>query len=217
MMDNTSKLAYKVIGYITSLSGLHAYALILGVLLICGMGVPVPEDVTLISAGLLAGQQKISFLGAFIVSFIGVLSGDTILFLIGQKYGRKVFKWPLVRRIFTEERIQKSQMKIKKHAKKICFMARFMPGLRAPIFLTSGIMHVPFRTFILQDGVAALISVPIWIYVGFWFSSNIDAAIHFAKKVNKGIILVLIIGLICLLYYQYRKNSVEDSQRKKTN
>ncbi len=210
MMDNTSKLAYKIISFLTSLSGFHAYAIILAVLLSCGMGVPIPEDIILISAGLLAGQGSISLFGAIFVGFAGVLSGDTILFLLGQKYGKKVFKWPLMNRFFTEERIKKSQNMVKKHAKKICFMARFMPGLRAPIFLTSGVMHVPFRTFFLQDGLAALISVPVWVYVGFWFNSNIDAAISFAKRVSHVIILVLIISLLCYLYYQYRKNKAAD-------
>ena len=214
MMDNTSKLAYRVMGYITTLSGFHAYALILGILLFCGLGLPIPEDITLISAGILAGQKKISLVGAHIVCFIGVLMGDTILFMVGQRYGRRVFKWPVFRKIFTEDRVLKSQARIKKHAKKICFSARFMPGLRAPIFLISGIMHVPFRTFILQDGLAALISVPVWIYVGFIFGENFDAILRLAKKVNKGIILVLIIMLICVIYYQYAKNKAEEAAGK---
>jgi membrane protein DedA with SNARE-associated domain len=204
-MENSSSIIHKVIEFLSALSGFHAYGLILGVLFICGMGVPIPEDITLITAGLLAGQGKISFAGAMIAGFVGVLIGDTILFLVGQRYGRKVFTWPVFNKIFTEARIVKAELQIMTHAKKICFTARFMPGLRAPIFLTAGIMKVPFRTFFFQDGLAALLSVPVWVYLGYWFSDNIDAALDFAKDINTIIIGLLVICIAGFFYYQYKK------------
>lgn len=204
-MENSSSFVHKIIEFLSALSGFHAYSLILGVLFICGMGVPIPEDITLITAGLLAGQGKISLTGAMIVGFVGVLIGDTILFLVGQKYGRGVFSWPVFNKIFTEARIVKAELQIMTHAKKICFTARFMPGLRAPIFLTAGIMKVPFRTFLFQDGLAAFISVPVWIYLGYWFSDNIDAALDFAQDINIIIISVLVLGLASFFYFQWKK------------
>lgn len=204
-MENQTGFAYKVIHFVTSVSGFEAYALILGVLFICGMGVPIPEDITLISAGILAGQGQISFTGAMIAGLVGVMIGDTILFLVGQKYGKRVFTWPVFNKIFTEERIRGAEERITKHAKKICFLARFMPGFRAPIFLTAGIMKVPFKTFFFQDGFAALISVPIWIYLGYWFAENIGRALKIAKEINFVIIGTILIGIATYFIIQYRK------------
>lgn len=204
-MENSSSIVHKVIEFLSALSGVHAYGLIFGVLFVCGMGVPIPEDITLITAGLLAGQGKISLTGAMIVGFIGVLIGDTILFLIGQKFGRKVFTWPVFNKVFTESTIVKAELQIMTHAKKICFTARFMPGLRAPIFLTAGIMKVPFRTFFFQDGLAAVLSVPVWIYLGYWFSDNIDEALAYAKDINVIIISVLVLAVAAFFYFQWKK------------
>lgn len=201
-----SGFAYKIINFFLNVSGFEAYALILGVLFICGLGVPIPEDITLISAGLLAGQHQISFEGAMIAGFIGVMAGDTFLFLIGQKFGRAVFEWPFFRRFFTPARIQKSEGYIQKHAKKICFIARFMPGLRAAIFLTAGIMKVPFKTFFFQDGLAALISVPIWVYLGYWFSDNLDQVLKVAKELNIVIIGALLIFILGFFLLKRKKN-----------
>lgn len=211
-MENPTSLAYKVIHFVTSVSGFEAYALILGVLFICGMGVPIPEDITLISAGILAGQQQITFTGALIAGLVGVMIGDTILFCVGQKYGRKVFTWPVFNRIFTEARVASAEERITKHAKKICFTARFMPGLRAPIFLTAGIMKVPFRVFFLQDGLAALISVPIWIYLGYWFAENIGKALKIAKEVNFVIISVIVIGIVGYFIVHRKKRKASKIQ-----
>lgn len=204
-MEQTTSFAYKIINFFMTVSGFEAYAVILGVLFICGMGVPIPEDITLISAGLLAGQGKISFEGAIIAGLIGVMIGDTILFTIGQKYGRAVFEWPVFNKIFTPARISKAELQIQEHARKICFAARFMPGLRAAIFLTAGIMKVPFKTFFFQDGVAALISVPVWIYLGYWFSDKIDRVIELAKDINIVIGVTLVLAAVGFVYYQRKK------------
>lgn len=195
-MENSPSFAYRIIEFLTELSGYEAYALILGVLFVCGVGVPIPEDITLISAGILASMGQISLPGAFLAGFFGVLVGDTLLFTIGRKFGRKVFKWPLFKTVFTPERILKAEETVHKHAKKISFMARFMPGLRAPIYLTSGILKVPFKIFIIQDGLASLISVPIWVYLGYWFGENIDDVIKLAKDINFVIgSVILLVGL----------------------
>lgn len=212
-MENSPSIAYKIIEFFTELSGFEAYALILGVLFVCGVGIPIPEDITLISAGILASMSQITLVGAMISGFLGVLVGDTLLFFIGAKFGRKVFKWPGFSSVFTPERIQRSEIAIQTHAKKICFSARFMPGLRAPIYLTSGILKVPFRTFIIQDGLAALLSVPVWVYLGYWFGENIDDAIELAKDINVVISSLILIGISIVVYFKLVKPRM---QRKLT-
>lgn len=209
-MEQTG-FAYKIINFFLNVSGFEAYALILGVLFICGMGVPIPEDITLISAGILAGLGKISFEGAMIAGLVGVMVGDTILFTIGQKYGRAVFEWPMFNKIFTPTRIAKAEKQIQEHAKKICFAARFMPGLRAAIFLTAGIMKVPFRTFFFQDGAAALISVPVWIYLGYWFADKIDVVVDLAKDINIVIGMILLLATVAFIYHIRRKKKLRHS------
>lgn len=201
-VETHNSLAHKIIEFFSNVSGVEAYGLVLGVLFFCGLGLPIPEDITLIAAGILAGHGQISLGGALIAGFFGVLIGDTILFLIGQKYGRRVFDWPVFNKFFTAARIAKAEQQIQMHARKICFTARFMPGLRAPIYLTAGIMGVPFRVFITQDGLAALLSVPVWIYLGYWFADKIDEAIIWAENINIFIIVLVLLGLGLFVYFQ---------------
>jgi len=198
-MENAT-FSHQVINYLSTLNGPVAYGTIFAVLFACGLGLPVPEDITLITAGVLSSAGSISLPGALIVGYFGVLIGDSILFFAGRKYGRNVFKLPLFRRVFTPDRIQLAEARIQRNAKMICFMARFLPGLRAPIFLTAGVMKVRPSIFILQDGLAAIISVPIWIFVGHWFGENIDPAIKIAKRLQLGlfIALVLVVGIYFL-------------------
>jgi membrane protein DedA with SNARE-associated domain len=179
-----------------------AYASIIGVLLLCGLGLPIPEDITLLAAGLLASSKHISLPGALVAGFIGVLIGDAILFTAGRKFGARIFGLPGFRRFLTPERIAKAEDRIRKNGHFICFVARFLPGLRAPIYALAGAMGVRPAVFIMQDGFAALISVPIWVYLGFLFGENWEDAIKYVKRTQGAIVGTVLV--VILLYVAYR-------------
>lgn len=210
-MEKTG-LAYSILAFFTGLSGWTAYAMILGVLLACGFGLPIPEDITLIAAGILAGTGKISVEGAYIAGFVGVMAGDTMLFMIGRKYGRRAFEWKIFRKIFTPKVIAKAEEKIQENARMVCFIARFLPGLRAPVFLTAGVLQVRPIVFFVQDGFAALISVPVWVYLGQWAGNNMDKAIDKAKEFHVYLLIgvgALILFWIAKMYFKKRKTQAQ--------
>lgn len=195
--------ARELLLYISSLSGATAYATIVGTLVICGLGIPIPEDITLLAAGLLASDHRISLSGALAASFFGVIAGDAVLFFLGRKLGRRVFLLPGFRRYFTPERILRAEAKIQEHGPFICFVARFLPGLRSPTFAAAGAMGVRPATFLALDGFAALISVPVWVGLGFWFGNNWQEAVTRAREAQ-GLIIFAIVVLIGV-YLLYRK------------
>lgn len=198
----TDTIAGKVFAGIMSLSGFQAYAGIVIVLFACGLGLPIPEDITLFAAGFLAYMGQISLTGAILVGLLGVLVGDTFMYLIGRKFGRRVFEWPVFRRLFSEDRIRKAEAKINRNARIICFTARFAPGLRAPVYVTSGILRVPFPLFISMDGLAALISVPVWVLLAYYLGDKVEMLLRIAKNTKIGIILILI-ALVGLFVYRW--------------
>ncbi len=61
-------------------------------------------------------------------------------------------------------------------------IARFLPGLRAPTYFTVGHSRLPYWEFLLFDGAAALISAPLWVCLGFYFGSDIEAAARHAPR-----------------------------------
>jgi len=77
-------------------------------------------------------------------------------------------------------------------------MARFMPGLRTPLFFATGSYHVPFWKFLLLDGFAAIISVPLWVYVGYLFGANLEELEIVIKRAQVGIYVAL--GALIVLF-----------------
>src|SRR5262245_23540812 len=56
-------------------------------LILCGFGLPLPEDIVLITAGLVTAANDESWIGAAIIMYAGVLGGDSLIFGIGRRYG----------------------------------------------------------------------------------------------------------------------------------
>jgi membrane protein DedA with SNARE-associated domain len=211
-----SQTVLDLIETISQLSGPAAYCTIVGVLFICSLGVPIPEDITLLLAGLLASGHRISLSGALIAGFGGVLIGDAILFYLGRRFGKKFFKLPGLRRVFTPERIAAAEARIRLNGPFICFIARFLPGLRSPIFATAGALGVKRSTFFLLDGLAALLSVPLWVYLGYWVGDNFDEALVIAKQIQVyifGSVSLLILSYIAYKLFRRRQMRIASARR----
>ncbi|EMN70595.1 SNARE-like domain protein, partial [Leptospira interrogans serovar Bataviae str. UI 08561] len=147
----------------------YGYIAVFLVLIFCGFGLPVPEDISLVSGGVIAGLGKADPHFMFLVGMAGVLIGDSSVFLIGRIYGVRVLQIPMISRIVTPERFAKVQDKISRYGNWVTFMARFMPGLRMPIYLTAGTSdRISFYRFVILDFLAAIISVPVWVYLGYF-------------------------------------------------
>jgi membrane protein DedA with SNARE-associated domain len=151
----------------------YGYWAVFFVLLLCGFGLPIPEDITLVAGGIIAGMGFADVNFMVLVGMVGVLAGDGSMFMLGHKLGRKVLRLRPVARILTPVRFRAVQMKFSRYGYWVLFVARFLPGLRSPIFITAGMTRrVPFWRFLLLDGLAALLSVPLWVYMGYWGAAN---------------------------------------------
>jgi membrane protein DedA with SNARE-associated domain len=209
-----SQIASQILEAVSQLSGLAAYATIIGILVICGLGIPIPEDITLLVAGLLAASGTITLPGALMAGFAGVLLGDAFLFFMGRRYGKKIFGLPGLRRVFTEERVLMAEQKIRRNGPFICFVARFLPGLRSPIFAMSGALGVRPIVFFSLDGFAAMISVPVWVYLGYWAGNlDLEDALAMAEKFQGYVIGGLAVLILAYVAYKYLRKKA----RRKAN
>lgn len=161
----------------------YGYIAVFLVLILCGFGLPVPEDISLVSGGVIAGLGKADPHFMFLVGMAGVLIGDASVFLLGRIYGIRVLQIPMISRIVTPERFAKVQDKIGKYGNWVTFMARFMPGLRMPIYLTAGTSdRISFYRFVALDFMAAIISVPVWVYLGYFGAHNFDTLLTWVHQ-----------------------------------
>ncbi|MFZ5493988.1 MAG: DedA family protein [Verrucomicrobiota bacterium] len=138
------------------------------VLLLCGLGLPVPEDVVLVTAGALGQIDGRPWLEVTVVMYAGVMLGDSTIFFAGRYLGVRLRGARWFQRYFSAKKQAKVEDLFHRYHTWVLFVGRFLPGLRMPIFFTAGSTRVKFWKFFCLDGLAALVSVPFFVWLGHW-------------------------------------------------
>jgi membrane protein DedA with SNARE-associated domain len=196
------------------------YGFVFLVLLLCGFGMPMPEDVILVTGGVLAwlasDVQEVTFgvmvrdrglLTMIAVGLGGILAGDSVIFLAGRRYGARLADIPLLRRVITPAKLEAVERQIRRRGNLVVGIARFLPGLRAPTFFTVGHARMPLWEFVLYDGMAALVSAPLWVCLGFWLGSDLHALAREVSRFGHYVLLGVATVLFALWvrWYQGRR------------
>lgn len=201
--------------YLIEFFSSYGYWAVFFVLLICGFGVPIPEDITLVSGGVISGLGYTNVHIMLLVSMIGVLVGDSIMYWLGRLYGEKILQFPLIRKIATPDRFATVQERFEKQGWKLLFVARFLPGLRAVVYLASGITRrVSYWQFVAVDFCAAIISVPIWVYLGDFGAKNLDWLETQIHKGQMAIWVILLTGGL-FLFWKWKRSQKAKAQKTK--
>lgn len=192
--------------FFISLLGKWSYLGLFLVLMAAGLGLPLPEDIPLVAAGYLVHLGRADLHLMIATGLFGVLLGDSILFMMGRRYGEQIVQHRWLRRIAKPWLVEKARQKYVQHGAKILFAARFMPGLRSVLFLTAGTFRIPFWKFLAIDGFAALISVPTWVWLSSRFSGTIEELLGEARVASYVIGGGLAAAFVAWMIYEYSRH-----------
>jgi membrane protein DedA with SNARE-associated domain len=183
------------------------YAAILATLLLGSLGVPIPEEMPIVAAGILSHEGLARWWLALPICFVGVVSGDVVLYWVGRRWGERVLNWRVVRWVLTAAREERLKAAYRQHAMKTVAMARHVAGLRAAAFLTAGIARVPFWKFIVADAGAAAVSVSFAFGLAYFFTDQVRAILADVHRVERWLALAALIAVIAgVVVYVVRWN-----------
>lgn len=189
----------------------YSYVGVFLFLLACGLGFPSPEEVALIGGGYAVHQTHPApdgwpyMLLMIAVAMLGVLVGDSILWWIGRRVGDHPHRVPFIGRHLTPRRMRRARAMFKRHGAKAVFFGRFLLGVRAVTFFVSGSLHVPLSTFILMDGLAALLSVPISVFLAWYFGAHLEEAFKWIGTLNQTILIAVGVAVVIALTLLWRR------------
>jgi membrane protein DedA with SNARE-associated domain len=153
-----------LMGFLLSLQGLQAYALLLAVLVGSGFGLPVNEDILLLLAAALTLKGVMEPLPLIAVAWFGLLMADSLVFYWGRRFGAQLLRHRFLARFVSAARLAAMQGTMRRYGPAYIFLVRFMPGLRTALFLAAGSLKVPYRLLLIFDGAAALVELPMLVY-----------------------------------------------------
>lgn len=185
------------------------YVGVVVILLIAGFGLPLPEDLPLIAGGIMCGLGDANIYIMVPLCFAAVLGADVLIFSMGHWHGDRVRQWPFIRKVLTDERLERVSEAYHDHVGKTLFTARFLPGLRTALFFTAGSVGIPYWKMLVFDGLAALISVPALVLAGYFGAANKDLILELARDAQMAVlgVLLLIVGGYVGLKWMRKKRS----------
>ena len=164
-------------------------------LISCGLGLPPwSEELVILGSGYFVAQGEIGYLAAVIWCWAGILAGDTIIYGLGRFAGDRVYNWPVLRSHLRPARRRRFNSSFLKHGTKVVFFARFLPGVRMVAYLVAGNLGMKYWKFVVLDSIGAALTVPISVYLGWKFASNLDYVLDLMHQYR--VPLIILGGLV---------------------
>ncbi len=185
----------------------HAfYPVLLLVLVAASLGVPIPEDVPLIAAGVILAQQPglATWTGTLLIALLGIMCGDVVLYILGGRWGPEVCQHRWVNWLITPARLERMTQRFNRYGMWMCFFGRFFMGVRAAMCITAGVTRLPFWRFVLADLAGALISIPLFVWLGFWFANMVPTLKAYVHVIQWGLLAVAVAILVGFITYRRR-------------
>lgn len=195
------------------------YGGILAFMMASGFGLPIPEEVILVSAGFIGylalnpdlnhypppyvGAPTVNVYVLAAVALASVMAADFLIYSLGKRFGPRFFRTRFFSRLMTPERMSRAQAWVKKYGYFTVFIFRFTPGVRFPGHLMCGAMGLSPYKFVGVDGFAAMISVPTQVLLVSFYGETIMHYLKEFKLIVFGIIVV--VGLYFLLRHLAKK------------
>jgi membrane protein DedA with SNARE-associated domain len=211
------------------------YVALASVLIFAGLGLPLPEDIPLVLSGYLCSEKhspiryvmidsdddgvkdlevdtgkrvpQIPFM--ILAGLVGVLIGDSIVFTVGRRgiEGRS-FVARHLRKIMHTKRRERVERHFATHGDWTVFAGRFMPGFRSVVFAFAGLSRMSYLRFLLIDGLAACISVPVFILLGYHFAGELTTlwlGIDRVKHILLPILVAAAVAAVLVYWLRHRR------------
>ena len=172
-------------------------------MILTGAGLPLPEEVAIVAAGVLASVGRLDPWLALGACLFGALVGDCIMYWIGRHFGRRVLRehhwW---NRFVKPEREAQVEQMLRDHGFKVLFLSRFLVGLRSPVYLSAGILRLPFRRFLLYDLFCATVVIGTFFGLSYYFG---EAIYRWIRGFEYGATAIAVVVIVSIVVYFWRR------------
>lgn len=194
--------------------GLVAYLAVLACLMAGALGLPVPEDLALITAGVLVHLGQAEFWLMLGVCYVGILTGDLVIFRIGWMAGPALFRQRWVKRFMSSKKLHSIRVGLEKKTFVTIVVARHLFYLRTATFLVCGSVRMSFMRFLVADAIAALITAPLMVSLGYIGAQNYDLMLQYIRQVKTALLLGGVITFTVVGVYIWRRRHQGDDDEE---
>jgi membrane protein DedA with SNARE-associated domain len=160
----------------------------------------ISEDLACITAGLLIQQGRISVPAGIGGCAVGILAGDLALWALGRGFGSAALRWSWLARRLEGDRWSELGRWLQRHAAGAIVGSRFLPGTRVPLYVTAGVLRMPFGVFASWSTIAVGLWTPTLVLLTASFGERFVRAV--APVVGSGTTTRLLVVAIAVAVLQ---------------
>ncbi len=176
----------------------HGLALVFANVLLEQIGLPLPAIPTLVIAGALAADGKLSALALFGVAFIGCVIGDTLWYVAGRRYGRRVMRLLCRISLSPDSCVRQTEYQFGRWGGLTLVLAKFIPGLSTIAPPLAGATRLAWAPFLFWNGLGIALWAAAAIGAGMLLHAQIGDLI--VRLEDLGVLAIELIGALLAVY-----------------
>lgn len=166
------------------------------VLIFSGLGLPVPEEVTLLIGGYLAYLDFISFWPAVYILIAGIIAADVTGYFLGRFAGEKAENY-FIRYARIAKFLERARAAFTRHGEKVVIFSRPLLGVRVAVPILAGHFRMNFLKFLIYDALAAIPWTFFLVSLSYYLGSGLELITKVKEIKHAGFAAV---GIAILLY-----------------
>lgn len=171
------------------------------------LGLFLPGDSLLFTAGFLASQGYLNIWLVITGCFLAAVAGDSFGYAFGRRVGPRIFRRE-DSLLFHSEHLERARRFYERHGGKTIILARFLPVIRTFAPILAGVGRMPYPIFLFYNIVGGALWAIGLTLLGYWLGSAIPNIDRYLIPIVLGIVIVSALpGAIQLLreYRGYRR------------
>lgn len=189
-------------GHLLALIERYGYLVVFLSLVAEGVGIPLPGETILISAGALVHYGTLNLGGVLLFGVLGAIAGGQVGYWAGRKCGRPfVLRWGRYAFV-TPERLGKAESFFARHGGKAVFFARFVVGLRILGPLAAGTSSMSWGKFLLYNALGGATWAAAGVGAGYFLWASIGAVEHWFARASLVLAAAVVLALVSRWAYR---------------
>jgi len=165
------------------------------------LGMPLPGELLLVVAGVLASRGEISFAFLYISAWAGAVIGDNIGYMIGRMLGHNLLSRYGEKIGLNAARFRKVEAIFAQYGPVTVGFARFLNVLRQLNGVVAGTLEMDWRRFLLFNALGGALWVLVWTMAGYYLGLHEADIVELVHKLGLLGTIVALIALFVILTY----------------
>ncbi|MGN5649170.1 DedA family protein [Bacillus sp. Brlt_9] len=167
------------------------------------IGMPIPDEMIVMSGGFVSSLGILNVIPAFLLTYLGVVSGLSLGYILGKIFGTKVLD-KLMRKNKAKY-VLKSQQMVEKYGHYALVTSYFIPVVRHIVPYLVGMNNMSFKIYALYSYTTGFVWTLVYFVLGSLFGQHINKIVAIA--IEYGVYfggLVFVVASGAYLYKQRR-------------